>query len=548
MIELDILNFRNLRDLHLHDEGNLSIVAGANEAGKSSLIGAIQWCLTGTAFGLRGTDVELLTTHGETRTSARVKLGDVLVHRTRSGGDSIKSVAERLSVPPDVLPILFHQSMSGDGGNKHLKAFLQGAVSDSFDALTHFASDGEMSERLQRAVRSGARTVKQQVTFCHNMRASSRPPTEPHIPSVVEVIDADIDVLQARMSSARELYQMTADSCAEAESVHAALSRIEGYQKALGSYQAALKAASAGDPLGARRTALRELVHLRTSSLDALSAIIISAGFDDAEIISAVHALRRLQEAAQVLIDSNPAPPNLPVEPKLAPEDRAIWEAFGGGAVHDALREAHSQLQELRILRQTTVEDLDRDTTRYEAAVASRAVWAEYRKSHAVWEDEKASAAVEWQRWDTAAKKLLEAEAAHLELAGKAFECLITEFSKRLLGGRIITVSVEDGIKLGGIPIELVSLSTRWRVEVCVMAAIARYLNSPLFLCDGADILDPQNRDAFTAFVLQSVCPHFVHTIVTTTIRGKLEDEKPLPPPASKWTLEAGILRKLAHA
>ena len=62
--------------------------------------------------------------------------------------------------------------------------------------------------------------------------------------------------------------------------------------------------------------------------------------------------------------------------------------------------------------------------------------------------------------------------------------------------------------------------SERWRVSICVMAAIASYLRSPILVLDGADILDDRNKVALVRFLLEKIVPHFAHTLLLTTIRG----------------------------
>lgn len=103
-IKLDIINFRNLREVHLIDGNPLSVIVGYNEAGKSSLTGAIQWVITSQAYGLKGTESDQLVSWGQERMHIRLELDGKLFNRTRSGGDSLKRTLPGLVSPLTCCP------------------------------------------------------------------------------------------------------------------------------------------------------------------------------------------------------------------------------------------------------------------------------------------------------------------------------------------------------------------------------------------------------------------------------------------------------------
>jgi hypothetical protein len=115
-----------------------------------------------------------------------------------------------------------------------------------------------------------------------------------------------------------------------------------------------------------------------------------------------------------------------------------------------------------------------------------------------------------------------------------------------VLSGRRVALTGDGEITLDGRPLETASGSERWRVSICVMAAIAFYLKSPILVLDGADILDDQNKIALVRFLVRDIVPHFSHTLLLTTIRGDGRDERPLSFNANKWIIRGGTLFKVA--
>jgi hypothetical protein len=113
----------------------------------------------------------------------RCQIGDRIFARTKTGGDPLKGNAERLGVSPDVLPLLFNQRLIGDGGTKHMKAFLASSAIDRFDPRVAFKDDPEVLSLITQANRAGSLTTKQVITYFERQRASQQTPPVPVVPS-----------------------------------------------------------------------------------------------------------------------------------------------------------------------------------------------------------------------------------------------------------------------------------------------------------------------------------------------------------------------------
>ena len=116
--------------------------------------------------------------------------------------------------------------------------------------------------------------------------------------------------------------------------------------------------------------------------------------------------------------------------------------------------------------------------------------------------------------------------------------------ANQMLQGRTLIIHPKDGISLGGETVEELSDSTKWRVSIAIMAAIARTLRSPLLIIDAADILDVVNKADFLGFLSTAVLPYFEHVLVTATPSGDITKEQPVAG-LTKWVLTRGELTKL---
>ena len=83
----------------------------------------------------------------------------------------------------------------------------------------------------------------------------------------------------------------------------------------------------------------------------------------------------------------------------------------------------------------------------------------------------------------------------------------VEEFGGSVLSGRRVALDTEGEITIDGRTLETASGSERWRISVCVMAAIAAYLRSPILVLDGADILDDRNKMALVRFLAEKIVP-----------------------------------------
>lgn len=551
MLKVDISNFRNIRKANLHDDAKLSIVLGYNEDGKSSLCGAIQYAITGQAFGLRGDAAQALVTHGEDRMHVRLQIGDRLFNRTRTGGDPLKGNAERLGVTADVLPMLFNQKLIGDGGSKHMKAFLSGSAADRFDARIAFKDDPEMTAVIRQANTAGSITTKQLIAYCERMRAAQQKPPSPVAPAVPFPSDAELGVAAQSLKDQQEAAAKAAAELAETEKLVAALSRLAAYYPAKAAWDELKAKAAAGDPLGARRDHLNRFCNINHASLQAVADLSKSAGYAPlaAEFTHAIEGLTAMQSMARNELYNSPPPPVLPAAPACSADDAQLAGSLGVTSlaqINAVMAEAVAALSQLRKAWTETKALADAATVRVNQLNQHVGAWRSYETALPNHESAVLRAEAEWARWDAAAKLIETAERKYSQEVGNTFANTIGDLSGLILSGRRVTVDLENGMKIGTDPIELLSESTRWRAEVATLAAIAQTVRCPLLVIDGADILDDRNKGLFVQFLLDRICPLFEHVLLTATVKGKIEDERPSSNPAiTKWTIRQGELARL---
>ena len=559
MLRVDLSNFCNIREAHFHEDKPFSLITGYNESGKSSFIGALQFAFTGSAFGLRGEGISSLITDGEERMHVRCQLGTMNVNRTASTGDALKGVAERLQVPADVMPLLFDSQLCGDGGNKSMRAFLDGVASSKFDALSHFAADPIVSECINASRRSGKITTKQIIAYCESLRAMQKEPALPVMPSVSNPTDAEVQKANAVADAANTALVAAIDARLETEKNGAELLLITQYMRNMATYEKSKAAATLNDSLGLTRGKLESLVSINTNSLaavqriiDALPALDSSVSVAYASFGGAVLDIVKAINWAKDYLIKHPAPAAMPELPRLNAHAQPLYDDLKASnlltdeslsAMCLAVKDESQQALEVKEKAASTVQTLReiRDNL-----LRQQGAWKSYNAAIPEYETAKAKTASDWKMWDDASKLIVAAEVDHINKAGDAFGTLVSEFSAYVLQGRKVVINRDTGISLGGRSIERCSVSTRWRIEVSVMAAIARTMKSPLLLIDAADVLDDRNKATMQEFLLERIVPHFQHVIVTSTCRGKLEDIKASQEPrVSKWVISNGELSKL---
>lgn len=554
-LKVDVEHFRLLRNLCFDDPTKLSIITGYNESGKTTFVQAIKFALTGEAFGHRGRSIANLLTHGESRLAVRVKCGSLYAYRTTTSGDPLRAIAERAGIPVDVMPLLFDAQLCGDGGSKHLAAFLDGAGSVRFNPSVHFANDQEISFFIEQARRAGKLETKQIITYCESVRAQQKAPPPPVRPTMPRPTKGQEETVTENRRKALDAVNQAQSQLSELLDVSGKLTSILNYLKEVESYERQQKLGAGGDALGARRTALTKVVNVNQQTLPNIAKLLGEAGFSDESVAlrETAHHLDVVIDRARKVLADNPPPPELPLAPVLAPDALALYREMDerdelksvGRFLSDAVA-AEQALRGQLAAAQNSLQILDNELNQLHAAFGA---WQQYDSAAADQDQGAVRAKDEWARWDRAAKAIAEAEIEHLNKVGDFFGKLVSDLSGLILQGRRVRIDRQDGIFLGQIPIAECSESTKWRIEIAIMASIARTMKSPLLLVDGADVLDVNNRSLFTDFIIQHICPHFEHVVITTTCRGKLEEETPLATPiASKWILHGGELRCLTSA
>jgi len=549
-LRLDVQNFRCLKNVVLHDETphGLTIVVGDNESGKSSLIGAMQFCCTGTAFGRKGKDIDALVTRGEERMTTRLQVGPHLFCRTRTTGDALKGVAERLGVPVDVLPLLFHARMNGDGGCKAMKTFLDGVASSLFDPLIHFAEDSVIRNAVEMARRAGKVSVRQIVEYCESMRAQQKAPPTPVIPTCVKPTNEFLAALKTGYDDAVTEHQKAQVELQEAIKLGQNLSAITGYTAAVNTYEKQKAAANIVDPLKDRRDILIKLTSINLQSLEAVVGILQKGGYADLvqKFNELIGELRAHAATAKLLLERNPPPACMPDRPQLAEEAQKLLDELGAQQLNVAelLIQSANDVETCRKAEADARLKVNEWREASDDAQRQRGAWDAYDAALPAWEEAKVKVETDWQRWDRACKEITAAETEHANKAGNAFGEMVSEFSAFILQGRKVRITKDEGIFVGADPIDDCSESTKWRVEIAIMAAVARTMRSPILLIDGADILDEKNRALVSQFLMERILPFFEHTMVCMTPRGKVTDEKATSSPITKWLMVNGQLEK----
>jgi len=488
--------------------------------------------------------------------SVRVQINDVTAHRTSyNTGDPISGIAQSLNVPLAVLPLLFDSQMAGDGGNKAMKTFLTGVASDQFDPSVHFAaSDPATAACADLAKRNGKLQPKAIVAFCEEQRASKKAPPPPTLPSQGRPAEGTIIRLQNEAVALQEKLNQVKGDQEFAVETSRKVSQVANYLKALEEYNTKAKNFKS-DTLGLRRQSLERLAKANLETLRSLGGLLSAAGYEkQASDVSAVFVSLTdfVETEIKKILRENPPSPSAPVRP-TEPDHFAEYrsgEEADGSKIEDKMPALIAQAAAAVQLTSTRYAGLLNDLTknRQECDHLQQLVgaWRSYDETATDSAAEAQRMEVEWNKWDKAAKAITTAHAEFLTKQGEKFSAIISNMGAAVLAGRKLAIDVDTGITLDGLPIEEVSLSTRWRMEVCVMTAVARTLNSPVLLIDGADVLDVNNRRVMTSFLLEHVSPYFKHVVLTLTAKDDLSKETPITgSAASRWILSNGTATKL---
>lgn len=548
-LNLHAVNFRQLRDVLLNDDGKLSFVLGPNEAGKSTLVQSISFAATGEAFGYKGKDaVKLIRRGANGPMSVSVECGKLRARRTASGGDALRGIATDLGCPAEILPLLFNAKLASDGGNRYMQAFLRGLAETGLDIAATFKGEPDVLECAEQAKRGGALTAKKVVEFCEAARARHQPPPRPSPPAIPRPAAETVAALTTAQQTARTAAEAAKAASTEQDALWQRLRALLTYQRSLQAWEQQ-RAAYQDDVLGARRTAIEAAAALSDRTIVAMLTTLTMAGLaSGGPLLMALQAAKQalpavVEEAAGVLQRNPRAVPLAPkpvLDPALQPlaaelgtSDVAALEAACGPMVQ-SLRQAAAAAAAQVVVADMALRD----------AQQAVGAWNHYEQQAAAYTTLAVAAEKEWAKWDKAAKKIAAADAEFTAAQGQSFGTLVAATATHMLNGRQVTINPKDGVFLGAEPAAELSDSTRWRTEVAIMAAIARAMRSPILAIDAADILDASNKAGFIQFLNEAAVPHFEHVLVTATPRGQLADEQPVPG-LTKWLLERGELRRL---
>ena len=118
---------------------------------------------------------------------------------------------------------------------------------------------------------------------------------------------------------------------------------------------------------------------------------------------------------------------------------------------------------------------------------------------------------------------------------------LLETAAAHLFPGRSLTLSKDLGIELSGSPYITLSKSAKFRVGIGFQYALARMASARLLMIDEADILDPSNRACLTEF-LMAVHEHFETILVFAT------SNKAFPYPSNDiqvWWINNGKISRI---
>lgn len=557
MLHLDVTNFRSLRNVVLRDNGRLTIIVGYNEAGKSSFCQAIKFAFNREAFDLKGEDVKKLITYGETRFSIALRCENISASQTTSGGDTQKTLASQLGVTVDMLPLLFDRKMCGDGGNKHMKAFLNGVGAHRFNPLTTFANDPAVLPHIELAVRAGKIGTKAIVQYCTDTRAAQKAPPRPTAPQVGEATEEQLVAAEASVRQLETQIVALQAKRSELTAIATAAANCMIHLQAMAAYEVAKQAAAGTDPLGGHRAALQKLVACNEQALVFCYETVAGAQLlpqTDLKIFAdALSIFRTAKVQATDKLAKNPPLPSAPTMPVLAGSAMELWNKL----TIDGKPPTAANLTQITSDAASRQAEIDAELTKHRQAQDAQQNWARegrrvqgawrmYREALPNYERACAVAETEWQKWDHAAKTIEAKELEFLNSAADVFATVVSDMGMDMLQGRKLKIDREQGIFLDQTPISACSESTQWRMEVCIMAAIGRLLKSPILIIDGADVCDVHNRNLLLHFLQKHIVPHFKHCVVTMTATKMLEDEAKLPEGTvgvSKWLLHDGELK-----
>lgn len=547
-----IENFMGIRSAVLEDRKNISVIVGCNESGKTSLGGSISFAWSASALGFRGKDTISLIHRGASSFRVETQLGEKRVYRTRSTGTALKDVASDLNIGPDSLPLLFGENvLSG----RPLRAFIDALASKQPSV------EGDLSEEFKpffkELVESGkVKSDLDLVPLAEARRASFKSPDKPAAPisskPQQEALIQSKQSLDAARLALDEIQSATSLSVLRGdkkriEDVLAHLAAVEKYNEAVA------KMKEWSDPLAGRRSSLISLIQLKASLKLPDENIFKSAGFPLAAkaIAEAKAVIEEAMEGAIQLNATHVPPADLGKAPVLLDEAKAFYDSLSDKSI-ESLETLYSHVS-------SALSDLAQKTDAAKAAVtlaeendqslrSCESRWNDFETRMAEYEIKASEIAVHWNQWDQFVKFVSGLIQERRNKTISDFLATVSVFGGDLLANRELAIDDEGGVQLQGVPVNLLSLSTRWRVSLCVQASVARYANCPILVVDGADILDLKNRQALMAFLNTQILPHFEHTIILSTASGDIHSERQYPSesPMTKWIINEGSLMKCA--
>ena len=550
MINLHIQNFCGLQELTIEDEKPLSIVVGPNESGKTSIARSIEYVFTGAAAGCRGKDILELVHRGQNRMKVELELPGWNLARTKGTGIALKDVAARLGVDISALPAFFNASaLEPQKGARPLKAFLDGLLEGPLTEPETIGGHPELAAAFQAAFQGCSGQPKDMIRYATDRRAKSQSPPAPQQPEQARLATGQLEQLRRGLQEAEKAHDAAQRTAREIAIELDLLKRCRGFVEAKEQHRVAV-AKALDDPLYGRRVFLNHLRETKVEDFRALISDLEGAGYKETagRFEACIVALADIVKETESQLEANPAPAGVGPEPALSPTTQTVFNALGDqamGGISKAIQEAAGRLakaeQDVQALERVAVYAKEC----FREGELSESLWEHYRLARERHFGEVSNSRTKWNEWDQLITRIETVESHRRAQGIESVLQRIENFGRRLLGGRQIVLSPDGDVFLGGMRYSLLSESTKWRVTVCLMAAIAETANSPILILDGADILDDANRAEIRTFLLEDIVPSFGHTLMLSTARGDENDRVAFCGDGTKWFLERGRLERI---
>lgn len=521
---IEIAAYLGVASLTLAPASTVTLIAGGNAAGKSSLAEAVRHALLGRATRVgRKADYKLLLTHGNKNGQVKVtwahgETGGVAGFKLPKG-DAIKGAnlpqLEGLDIALGATPFMALpdkdrrgvlmratgvQAKPGAVGERLTKRGVTATVAEEIKPMLRSGFDAGRQYAEQQAKakeQEWRRTTGEQYG---REKAEEWEATAPANPS-----DAEIDAANEAFNAARADLQDAIDAQIEArdERMRAADQRYsEAQKKRNGTDYEITACPSCGAELIEDDAGLHERSQYpeQEQSSDNLEAAVNAA-------------LEEYRQASQERTKLGVSRQDTEDDGEVAEDVDRLGVSVG---TLNSYRQALQKLNELRRARQAATEA---DAITERAAALHKAAKA-YRVAEAA----------------------LKPDGIPTDLITEAIRPINERlsWSCQYTGWPLVQVDSDCAVTVGGHPYGLASESERWRADVLVAEALAHATGLRCFMYDRLDVLSPQNRNPLVAW-LDAIARDYDSIVVLGTFKQPPNDTA-LPDSVTAYWIEDGAL------